>query len=531
MAKRVTAIPATLNRYSQEPVNSNKKRRVAGYGRVSTDSEEQATSYEAQVDYYTKYIQSRDDWEFVGMYTDEGITATNTKRRDGFKEMVEDALGGKIDLIITKSISRFARNTVDSLVTVRKLKEKGVEIYFEKENIWTLDSKGELLITIMSSLAQEESRSISENTIWGKRKAFSDGKASVAFKNFLGYDMGPNGEFVINLEQAKVVKLIYKLFLEGYSAYKIALTLTELEIPTPMRKKKWQQTTVMSILSNEKYKGDALLQKHYTEDFLTKKQKKNNGEIPQYYVEGHHEAIITKDTYEAVQAEIEKRKSMGRYSGVGIFSSMIKCGECGGWYGSKVWHSNDKYRRVVYHCNHKFRGEHKCKTPHITEEEIKRAFVIATNEVLSEKAELIENTKIMIETVCDVEELVKEQSAIFEEMNIVADVAQQLVHQNARLAMNQSDYQHKYDKIVAQYESIKEVYDKVTNQISSKQVQKQKYKNYISTLKNTENYCNEFNEGLWSSLVDYVTIYNKKDIRIFFKNGIELKVNITESYD
>ena len=194
MAKRVTTIPATLNRFDSTPLNDFKKRRVAGYARVSTDSEEQATSYDAQVDYYTKYINANAMWQFAGMYTDEGITATNTNHRDGFNQMVEDALAGKIDLIITKSISRFARNTVDSLTTVRKLKEKGVEIYFEKENIWTLDAKGELLITIMSSLAQEESRSISENTTWGKRKSFADGKASVGFKTFLGYDRGPNGE-------------------------------------------------------------------------------------------------------------------------------------------------------------------------------------------------------------------------------------------------------------------------------------------------------------------------------------------------
>ena len=348
MAKRVTTIPATLNRYSREPINVLKKRRTAGYGRVSTDDIEQQSSYEAQVDYYTRYINSREDWEFAGMYADEGITATNTKKRKGFNDMVEDALSGKIDLIITKSISRFARNTVDSLVTVRKLKEKGVEVYFEKENIWTLDSKGELLITIMSSLAQEESRSISENTTWGKRKSFADGTASVAYSNFLGYDRGEDGEFVINAAQAKVVEMIYKLFLEGYSPYKIARILTDLEIPTPMKKKKWQQSTIASILTNEKYKGDALLQKNYTADFLTKKRKKNNGEIPQYYVEGHHPAIISPETFELAQAEMLKRRRMdGRYSGVGIFSSKIKCGECGGWYGSKVWHSTDKYRKTV----------------------------------------------------------------------------------------------------------------------------------------------------------------------------------------
>ena len=185
MAK-VKVIPATRDFHTGVAKNSMRKRRVAAYARVSTNNEEQLTSYEAQVDYYTKHIQSRADWEFVKVYTDEGISGTNTKHRDGFNEMIEDALAGKIDLIITKSVSRFARNTVDSLITVRKLKEKGIEVYFEKENIYTLDSKGELLITIMSSLAQEESRSISENITWGKRKFFADGKVYLPYKSYLG---------------------------------------------------------------------------------------------------------------------------------------------------------------------------------------------------------------------------------------------------------------------------------------------------------------------------------------------------------
>jgi len=194
--RNVTTIPATISRFTSAPINEQRKRRVAGYARVSTDSEEQFTSYEAQVDYYTNYIKSRDDWEFVKVYTDEGISGTNTKKREGFKNMIKDALDEKIDLIITKSVSRFARNTVDSLTTVRQLKEKGIEIYFEKENIWTLDSKGELLITIMSSLAQEESRSISENVTWGQRKRFADGKVCVPFKHFIGYDRGQDGNLV-----------------------------------------------------------------------------------------------------------------------------------------------------------------------------------------------------------------------------------------------------------------------------------------------------------------------------------------------
>lgn len=197
------------------PAHVVQKRRAAGYAQVSTDSDEQYTSYEAQVDYYTQYIKSRSDWEFVSVYTDEGISGCSTKHREGFREMVTDALNGKIDLIVTKSVSRFARNTVDSLVTIRQLKEKGVEVYFEKENIYTFDGKGELLLTIMSSLAQEESRSISENVTWGQRKRFADGKVNLPYKHFLGYDRGENGEPVINEAEAEVVRLIYRLFLEG----------------------------------------------------------------------------------------------------------------------------------------------------------------------------------------------------------------------------------------------------------------------------------------------------------------------------
>lgn len=235
--RNVTTIPATISRFTSSPINEMKRRRTAAYARVSTDSEEQVTSYEAQVDYYTNYIKSRDDWEFVDIYTDDGISATNTKHREGFRRMIADALDGKIDLIITKSVSRFARNTVDSLTTVRQLKEKGIEIYFEKENIWTLDSKGELLITIMSSLAQEESRSISENVTWGQRKRFADGKVCVPFRRFLGYDRGEDGNLVLNKEEAPIIKRIYGMFLQGMTPYGIAKQLTKDGVLTPAKRK------------------------------------------------------------------------------------------------------------------------------------------------------------------------------------------------------------------------------------------------------------------------------------------------------
>jgi DNA invertase Pin-like site-specific DNA recombinase len=278
----VTVIPAKPQFIIGQSTDYVTRRRVAGYARVSTDKEEQQNSYEAQVEHYTNYIQSREDWEFVDVYTDEGISALNTKKRDGFKNMIADALAGKIDLIVTKSVSRFARNTVDSLSTIRQLKEKGVEVYFEREQIWTFDGKGELLITIMSSLAQEESRSISENVTWGKRKGMADGVVSLPWSSFLGYAKGENNTPVIVPEEAEIVQRIYRQFMEGKSYTVIAKGLTAQGVPTPMRKKEWSVATVSSILSNEMYNGSKLLQKSFVVNYLTKKKKPNEGELPNY---------------------------------------------------------------------------------------------------------------------------------------------------------------------------------------------------------------------------------------------------------
>lgn len=309
----VKYIPATKMRHTGAPIESKTKRRVAGYARVSTDSDEQLTSYEAQVDYYTHFIRKNPDWEFVGVYTDEGISALNTRHREGFNRMIADALDGKIDLIVTKSVSRFARNTVDSLTTIRKLKDHGVEVFFEKENIWTFDGKGELLLTIMSSLAQEESRSISDNITWGQRKRFADGKVNMPFSSFLGYRRGKDGKPEIEPEEAELVRLIYKLFMGGKTITGIATYLTQQGIPTPRKKPRWRDSTVESILTNERYKGDALLQKQFTVDFLNKKMKNNEGEVPQYYVTDSHPAIIDRTEWELVQAEMARRKEKGNH--------------------------------------------------------------------------------------------------------------------------------------------------------------------------------------------------------------------------
>ena len=334
----ITMIPATKSIHLKQPLGLKPRRKTAGYARVSTDKDEQFTSYEAQIDYYTQYIKSHDDWEFVKVYSDEGISGLSTKKREGFNEMIEAALAGKIDLIVTKSVSRFARNTVDGLTTIRKLKDAGCEVYFEKENIWTFDSKGELLLTIMSSLAQEESRSISENVTWGQRKRFADGKVSMSYKQFLGYEKGPDGLPKVVPEQAKTVRYIYDLFMSGKTVKAIAKQLTAEGVPTPGGKKVWRDATVESILTNEKYKGDMLLQKTFRSDHITKKKVKNEGQLPQYYVENSHEAIIPPELFDAVQAERKRRSVQGKKGAKNTypFTGKIVCEKCGKNYRRKT---------------------------------------------------------------------------------------------------------------------------------------------------------------------------------------------------
>jgi len=522
MAKSVTTIPATLSRFTAAPINSTKKRRVAAYARVSTDNEEQLTSYEAQVDYYTNYIKGRDDWEFAGVYTDEGITGTNTKKREGFKSMVADALDGKIDLIITKSVSRFARNTVDSLTTIRKLKENSIEVYFEKENIWTFDGKGELLLTIMSSLAQEESRSISENCTWGQRKRFADGKVTVPFNRFLGYDRGPDGNLVVNQEQAKLVQRIYGMFLQGRSPFQIAAALTKEGIPSPGGKDHWNASNIRSILTNEKYKGDALLQKSYTVDFLTKKKKMNEGEIPQYYVRDNHEAIIPPETFEMVQTLMATRKKgKNRLSSVSIFSSKIKCADCGSWYGPKVWHSNDAYRKVIWQCNHKFEGE-KCGTPTLTEDKIKELFLRAANKVVDQKEQFIAIYEQVLMKSLDTTALESELSELEAEINIAAELIEDCINENAHVALDQTEYQKRYDALVARFDKAKGRQTEVTDLIAERKARKHQIESYLNELRGREP-LTEFRDTDWLAMVDYITVHSKKDIRVTFKDGTEIK--------
>ena len=397
--KRIRKIEAPVKASAQKKTVP-KKRRVCGYARVSTDRDEQFTSYQAQIDYYTKFINAHDYWQFVKVYTDEGITGTSTKKRYGFNSMIADALNGKIDLIITKSVSRFARNTVDSLTTIRELKENNVEVFFEKENIWTFDSKGELLITIMSSLAQEESRSISENVTWGLRKRLADGKSTVPFGKFLGYDRGPQGELVVNPEEAKIVQRIYKEFLDGKTLKDILTGLERDQIKTPTGLDRWRKDQLCRMLRNEKYRGDALLQKTYTDSFLTKKAIKNDGSVPMYYVTGDHEAIINPIMWDATQVEYDYRiiQNDNRIS-THFLSNRFRCSDCGHWFGARRIKIRRKGAGYAYElrCQRLYKNHeipsNGCRRIIFSEVEASKILLTAIQRFYSQKIDIIKRLK------------------------------------------------------------------------------------------------------------------------------------------
>lgn len=398
------------------------------------------------MDYYTRHITTHTGWHLAGIYTDEGISGTSTKHRTGFQQMITDALSGKIDLILTKSVSRFARNTVDTLTTVRQLKDAGVEVFFEKENIWTLDSKGELLITIMSSLAQEESRSISENVTWGHRKRFADGKVMVPYASLLGYKKGEDGNLAIDETQAPVVRRIYADYLAGQSPKTIAAALTGEGVSTPRGKTRWSTTTIRSILTNEKYKGDALLQKTFTSDFLTKTIKPNHGEIPQYYVTGNHEPIIELATWDLVQAELARRAKPGS-SSAHPFASRIKCGQCGGWYGRKTWHSTSKH--TVWYRNNKHTGPRTCTTPTLCDHQIKTAYLTALTKLATDLED--DDIRQNLAAVFDTSQLETVREKLTQRQCELEATFTAMIAQNQYTALDQDDYSRRIQHVEDEY--------------------------------------------------------------------------------
>ncbi len=369
--------------------------RVAAYCRVSTVLEQQENSYEAQIAYYTEKIKNNQNWILAEIYADDGRSATNTKKRNDFNAMIEDCMAGKIDMVITKSVSRFARNTVDSLLFIRMLKEKNIGIIFENEGINTLKNTGELLITVLSSQAQEESRNLSENTRWGIVRQFEKGIFHLNHEKFMGYTVDENGQLIIVPEEAEIVRMIFRLFIEGQSYSQICRMLECSGIKTVTGNTKWTRWVIQKMLSNEKYMGDALLQKTYTIDFLTKKRVINKGIVPQYYVKGNHESIIPEDLFLNVQKEKVRRTSMScgentvrkRYSAKYALSNVLVCGECGYPY-RRVTRSKAGKVKIVWRCENRLKnGIRDCKdSPSITEDALHNMVADAIKKNVTAKA-------------------------------------------------------------------------------------------------------------------------------------------------
>ena len=407
MARSITVIPARAeNSTLENGVEQIRRKRVAAYCRVSTDNIEQASSFEAQRSYYLNLITSNPEYEMAGVFADEGISGTNTKKREQFNAMIKACKEGKIDLILTKSISRFARNTLDCLKYVRLLKELNIGIVFEKEGINTLDSNGEILLTILSSLAQEESNNLSMITTWGVRRRFEQGKVTINHTKFLGYDKDEEGNLIINNKQAAIVKRIYKDFLDGKGTAHITRELEQEKVKNWNGTTKWYESTIKSILQNEKYKGEALLQKSYTVDFLTKKRVKNTGDVPQYYVQESHPPIIEPETWEAVQLEMERRKKFCEQHGIKKldtrlpFWGKVICGECGAAYSRKTWMQPEDSKRKVWICSNRYKtkGVKGCESEHVDEEILKIAFVNVFNTLVENKEYLLEKWEKAIES-------------------------------------------------------------------------------------------------------------------------------------
>lgn len=528
--RNVEVIPAKP-KFIRQGLTEQPKLKVAAYCRVSTSEDEQLSSFEAQREHYFSQISSNPAWEYAGIFADEGISGTSTKKREQFNKMIEECLDGKIDMIITKSVSRFARNTLDCLQYIRLLKENNIAVYFEKENINTLDAKGEVLLVIISSLAQEESFALSHNTRWGIVHRFQSGKVFVNHKRFLGYDKDENGELVIVPEQAKIVKRIYQEFLEGKSTRQIAKGLTADSIKNGAGSPKWHESNIIQILKNEKYKGDALLQKTYTTDFLTKKRIKNKGVVQSYYVADSHEAIISSEDFTAVQAEFKRRSSIRGYSTTGKnqygckypFSGMLFCYNCGAKLQRNCW-GTGKHKSYIWKCTNKaMNGLDACSAKDVKEKDLEKAFVRAMSRAVGgEKAflqQLLENINTGLQQV--------EQEFTIEELNArLEELGQEmmgLVRLNARAGTGTSAYEAEYIRVSEEMEQIRERKAAIEEVELSELMRQKRIDEMRKYLSSTDTPLAKFDGALFRRLVDKVIIHSLVEATFIFRSGIELK--------
>ena len=536
--KKVSMIPAKP-KYDRSIKLSEKKLRVAAYCRVSTELEEQESSYEAQVEYYTRKIQETENWKLAGIYADDGKSATNTKKRDDFKAMIKDAESGKIDMILTKSVSRFARNTVDSLLTIRKLKEKNVAVVFEKEGVNTLDGTGEILITILSSLAQEESRNISENTRWGVVRKFEKGKVIVNHNKFMGYTKNENGDLVIVPKEAEIVRLVFRLYLEGYSTGKIAKYLEEQKIKTATGLEKWHDTVVLKMLRNEKYMGDALLQKTYTVDFMTKKKVMNKGIVPQYYVEDDHEAIIPKDLFYRVQEELARRASVNKsavtrkknmkskYSSEYALTGILLCGECGQEYRRVTWARNGK-KKIVWRCSNRLtNGTKYCKDSVTLEEGIlNRTVMEAIHRITCNDGNFASALRQNVIRVIGSYGREQEPDEYDEKIKAKQEEMVSLIAENAAISSYTDEFDERYRRIAEEISTLKEEQLEARRKKKLAESYNRRVQDMDNFLKQQTYQMPEFDNDLVRRLIANIKVVSEDKLLIQFQSGIVMEQEI-----
>ena len=531
--RKIKIIPPKAN-MNTEKKKKVKKINVAAYCRVSTAQEDQETSYEAQVAYFTKLITENPSWQLAGIYADDGISGTDMKKRDNFNAMMERCLqkDGNIDLILTKSISRFARNTVDCLSCIRKLKERNIAIYFEKEHINTLESTGELLITILSSQAQEESRNISENVKWGLKRKYEKGEMLV--RRMFGYQKGIDGQLHIIPEEAEVVRLIYGKYLEGESLNSIAQLLKEKGIKTIRGNTEWNVNSIRTILINEKYIGDAMAQKTFTTDYLTKTRKENQGELQKYYVENAHEAIIPREVFYKVQEELHQRaniykksskqetESKAKHSGKYALSKITICKECGCEYRRQIW---SKYgeKKAVWRCENRLRNRTRyCKdSPTIEESVLHRAVLYAINQVLENKGDFLQTFRKNVVTALTYG---TEDSEYAKEKKKLQKAMAELIQQQAQQNGDETAFEERCQVITAHIEALEMKQIKE----SSRGRKGRKMEEIGNFLDKTNCVLTEYDDKLVRQLIQNINVVNARKIEVVFKSGITVEELLPE---
>ena len=516
---RITTIPATRPLHGDIPLMAQKvmpKKRVAAYCRVSTDSEEQATSYDEQVRYYTDLINNDPQWELAGIFTDDGISGTNTKKREGFNKMIESCMAGNIDIIITKSISRFARNTVDCLKYIRMLKEKGVEIRFEKENIRTFDSQGEIMITIMASLAQQESESLSKNVKMGLKFRYQRGKISINHNWFLGYTKDEEGNLVIDPEQAEIVKRIYREYLDGSSMDQIKAGLERDGIKNGAGRKKWGTTNIRQILTNEKYVGDAMLQKTITVDVLNKTRIPNDGREVQYYIEDHHEPIVSRAVFSRVQDELKRRaelkKAKRSYNRKYGLSNVCCCGNCGSAMHRIHWYIGDK--KVVWRCRNRMdNGVDACDMKSIDNRAIEGAVVQAVNKLLKERNDVIKKVKANILKV------------VGSGRNSLTETLDKRITDLEKQVVDAVKGGKKYSNLLEKIDGLKAERDRMLKSDAECRKEGERLSGIMAFLKSQADEIKEYDDKLTRRLIDKVEVFDNS-LKITFRHGQMVEIDI-----